>query len=192
MLLKIVYLLTCRRALGRAVLVFRGDRAKDAELLVLRYEDAVLRRHIGWVRYEPAGRVRFAALAKLLRRGRWTEIFPVTPALLLAWHRKLAASKYDTSKRRKPGRPPTVPSIARLAVRLAKENPLWGYRRIHGELTKLGLAVAPSTVWEILHAADPVATQVARTGPLSVQWTPVASLADSRRNRGIDSPACLR
>ena len=56
--------------------------------------------------------------------------------------------KYDTRKRRKPGRPPTVQSTARLVLRLAKENPLWGYRRIHGELIKLGLAVAPSTVWE--------------------------------------------
>jgi len=65
----------------------------------------------------------------------------------------LAAKKYDTSKRRKSGRPPTAASIARLVIRLAKENPLWGYRRIHGELTKLGLTVAPSTVWEILHAA---------------------------------------
>jgi putative transposase len=81
-----------------------------------------------------------------------------------AWHRKLAASKYDTSNRRKPGRPPTVPSIARLVGRLAKENPLWGYRRIHGELTKLGVTVAPSTVWEILRAAgiDPAPR---RAGP---------------------------
>jgi transposase InsO family protein len=147
-----------------AVLVFRGDRAKAAELLVLRHENAVLRRHIGRVRYEPADRVWFAALARLIPRRRWTEIFPVAPATLLAWHRKLAAMKYDTSKRRKPGRPPTVPSIARLVVRLAKENPLWGYRRIQGELTKLGLAVAPSTVWEILHAAgiDPAPR---RSGP---------------------------
>ena len=89
---------------------------------------------------------------------------PVTPATLLAWHRRLAASRYDTSNRRKPGRPPTVPGIARLVVRLAKENPLWGHRRIHGELTKLGIAVAPSTVWKILHAAgiDPAPR---RTGP---------------------------
>ena len=88
----------------------------------------------------------------------------MTPATLLAWHRKLAASKYDTSNRRKPGRPPTVPSIARLVVRLAKENPLWGYRRIHGEVTKLGVTVAPSTVWEILRAAgiDPAPR---RAGP---------------------------
>jgi transposase len=162
-LLKIVYLLV-RRLLGLAVLVFRGDRAKDAELLVLRHENAVLRRHAGRIRYEPADRAWFAALASLLPRRRWTEIFPVTPATLLAWHRKLAAKRYDTSKRRKPGRPPTVRSIARLAVRLAKENPLWGYRRIHGELTKLGVTVPPSTVWEILRAAgiDPVPR---RSGP---------------------------
>ena len=108
MLLKIVYLLICR-VLGLAVLVFRGDRAKDAELLVLRHENAVLRRHAGRVRYEPGDRVWFAALARLIPRRRWTGIFPVTPATLLAWHRKLAGSKYDTSKRRKPGRPPTVP-----------------------------------------------------------------------------------
>ena len=77
----------------------------------------------------------------------------LTPATLLAWHRKLTAKKYDTSKRRKPGRPPTVLSTARLAVRQARENPLRGHRRIHSELTKLGVTVAPSTIWEILHAA---------------------------------------
>jgi putative transposase len=112
-LLKIVYLLV-RRLLGLAVLVLRKDLAKDAELLVLRHENAVLRRH--------------------------------APATLLTWHRKLAGRKYDTSGRRKPGRPPTVPRIVRLVVRLAKENPLWGHRRIHGELTMLGVTVAPSTV----------------------------------------------
>ena len=163
MLLEIVYLLV-RRILGLAVLLFRRDMAKDAELLVLRHENAVLRWHAGRVRYEPADRVWFAALARLLPRRRWTGIFPVTPATLLAWHRRLAASKYDTSNSRKPGRPPTVPGIARLAVRLAKENPLWGHRRIHGELTKLGVMVAPSTVREILRAAgiDPAPR---RAGP---------------------------
>jgi hypothetical protein len=77
----------------------------------------------------------------------------VTPATLLAWHRRLAARKYDTSKRRKAGRPRTIPSIARLVVCLAKENPLRGYRRIHGELTKLGVRATPSTVYEILRSA---------------------------------------
>jgi hypothetical protein len=80
-LLKIVYLLA-RRVLGLAVLVFRGDLAKDAEILVLRHENAVPRRHAGRIRYEPADRAWFAALASLLPRRRWTEIFPVTPATL--------------------------------------------------------------------------------------------------------------
>jgi transposase len=162
-LLKIVYLLVCR-LLSLAVLVFRGDRARDTELLVLRHENAVLRRHVGRVRYEPADRVWLAALARLIPRTRWSDVFPVTPATLLAWHRKLAAKKYDTSRQRAPGRPPTVRSIARLVVRLAKENPRWGYRRIHGELTKLGVTVAQSTVWDILRTAgiDPAPR---RSGP---------------------------
>ena len=163
MLLKIVYVLTCR-VLGLAALVFRSDMAEDAELLVVRYENAVLRRHAGRVRYESADRVWFAALARLVPRRRWGEVFPVTPATLLVWHRKLMARKYDTSKRRKPGRPPTNRCIARLVVRLAKENPQWGHRRIHGELIKLGMSVASSTVWEILRAAgiDPAPR---RSGP---------------------------
>ena len=162
-MLKIVYVLTCR-VLSLAVLAFRGELAKDAELLVLRHENAVLRRHVGRVRYESADRAWLAALARLVPRKRWAEVFPVTLATLLVWHRRLAARKYDTRKRRKPGRPPTNPGIARLVVRLARENPLWGHRRIHGELMKLGVTVAPSTVWEILHAAgiDPAPR---RSGP---------------------------
>src|ERR1700746_2031854 len=163
MLLKIGHLLTCR-VLGLAVVVFRGDLAKDAELLVLRHENAVLRRHVGRLRYEAGDRAWFAALARLVPRGRWAEVFSVTPATLLAWHRRLAAKKYDTSTRRRPGRPPTVPGIARRVVRLAKESPLGAHRRIHGELAKIGVTVAPSTVWEILHAAgiDPAPR---RSGP---------------------------
>ena len=103
MLLKIVCLLM-RWLFGLAVLVSRGDRAKNAELLVLRHENAVLRRNAGRVRYEPADRVWFAALTRFIPRRRWAEVFPVTPATLLAWHRRLAARKYDTSKRRRPGR----------------------------------------------------------------------------------------
>src|SRR5579872_2885519 len=101
--------------------------------------------------YEPADRLRLAALSRLVPRRRWAEVFPVTPATLLAWHRRLAAGKYDTSRRRRPGRPSATPGIKRLVLRLARENPLWGHRRIQGELLKLGIAVAPSTVWEILH-----------------------------------------
>ena len=162
-LLKIVYALTCQ-LLGLVVVLFRSDQAIVAEMLVLRHENVVLRRQAGRVRYEPTDRAWFAALARIVPRRRWAEVFPVTPATLLAWHRRLTARKYDTSGRRKPGRPPTTPGIKRLVLRLARENPLWGHRRIQGELLKLGIAVAPSTVWEILHAAgiDPAPR---RSGP---------------------------
>ena len=122
MLLKIVYMPTCR-VLGLAVLLCRGDRAKDAELIVFRHENAVLRRHVGRARYEPADRAWLAALARHIPLRRGSEVFPVTPAKLLAWHRRLTASKCGTSGRRKPGRPPKSPAITRLVVRLAKENP---------------------------------------------------------------------
>jgi putative transposase len=118
-LLKITYLLM-RWTFGLAVLTFRQDQAKNAELLVLRHENAVLRRHAGRVRYQPPDRAWFTALTRFIPRRRWDAVFPVTPATLLAWHRRLAAKKYDTSSRRQPGRPATVRSIARLAVRLAR------------------------------------------------------------------------
>jgi putative transposase len=81
--------------LGPAVLGFRSDRTKDVELLVFRHENTVLRRNAGRVRYEPGDRVWFAALARLLPRRRWTGIFRVTPATLLAWHRKLVSGWLD-------------------------------------------------------------------------------------------------
>ena len=83
MLLKIVYLLICR-ILGLIVVLARGDRAAAVEVLVLRHENAVLRRHAGRARYEPADRVWFSALARIVSRRRWVEVFPVTPATLLA------------------------------------------------------------------------------------------------------------
>jgi putative transposase len=151
-LLKIVCLLM-RWLFSLVVLMVRGDREKNAELLVLRHENAVLRRNGGRIRYDLGDRAWFAVLTRFIPRRRWAEVFPVTPATLLSWHRRLAARKYDTGKRRRPGRPATVPSIAQLAVRLAQENPLWGYRRINGELTKLSISVAASTVYEILRTA---------------------------------------
>ena len=150
--LKIIYLIA-RLVAALAVLVFRGDLAKEAELLVLRHQNAVLRRPAGRIRYEPADRVWFTALARLIPRERRAGVFPVTPATLLARHRRLAARKHGTGRRRTPGRPRTVPGIARLVGRLAEENPLRGYRRIRGELTKPGVRIAPSAVCEILRAA---------------------------------------
>jgi putative transposase len=91
--------------------LFRRDLSKDAELLVLRHENAVLRRHVGQARYEPVDRVWLAALARLISRRRWSEVFPVTPATLLAWHRKLTAKKYGASPaaRRRSRASPALP-----------------------------------------------------------------------------------
>ena len=102
MLLKTVYQLTCR-VLGLAVLVFRGDRAKDAGLLVLRHENAVLRRNAGRVRYEPGDRVWFAALARLLPRRRWTGAFPMG-AENLCHLAGCSADRWLLGARRLPGR----------------------------------------------------------------------------------------
>jgi putative transposase len=113
-LLKIACLLM-RWLFSLVVLVVRGDGEKERRVAVLRHENAVLRRNAGRIRYEPGDRAWFAALTRFIPRWRRAEALPVTPATLMVWHRRLAARKYDTSERRRPGRPPTIRSIARLA-----------------------------------------------------------------------------
>ncbi|MBL1120190.1 transposase [Streptomyces sp. 110] len=144
--------------------VLRSRVAKDAEVLALRHENAVLRRQIARVRYEPADRIWLAILSRLVPRERWRRVFAVTPTTLLAWHRQLIARKWTFPQHRRPGRPSTAPTVKQLILRLAKENNTWGHRRIQGELARLGYPIAPSTVWEILHAAgiDPAPQ---RSGP---------------------------
>ncbi len=93
MILSVVYLLV-RRLLGCLVVLARREVSKDAELLVLRHENAVLRRQTGRVRYQPGDRMWLAALSRLVPRRRWGEVFMVTPATLLAGHRRLAARKW--------------------------------------------------------------------------------------------------
>ena len=88
MFLSLAYRVT-RRVLSSVAVLLRREVSKDAELLVLRHENAVLRRQIGRARYEPADRFWFAALSSLIPRRRWAEVFPVSPATLLAWHRRL-------------------------------------------------------------------------------------------------------
>jgi transposase len=152
-LLSLVYLMV-RCLFGLLAVLVRSDLSKDAELLVLRHENQVLRRQLpGRLRWDHAGRLWLAALSRLVSRRRWLEVFPVTPATILRWHRDLIARKWDYTSRRKPGRPSTGTSVKALVVRLARENPAWGHRRIQGELARLGHAIAASTVWEILHAA---------------------------------------
>ena len=93
----------------------------------------------------------------------------MTPATLLAWHRRLVARKRDYTSRRRPGRPATAAAIRRFVIRISTENPSWGHRRVQGELVRLGHRIAASTVWQILHAAgiDPAPR---RTGPTWKQF----------------------
>jgi putative transposase len=122
LLLPIVYRLM-RCLLGLTAVLMRRDLSKDAELLVLRHENTVLRRQISRVRYMPADRAWLAALSRLVPRRRWAEVFPVTPATILAWHRTLIARKGDSTAGRRPGRPPTVAAIKNLVMHMAHENP---------------------------------------------------------------------
>jgi len=163
MLLSIIYAVV-RRLLGALAVVARHKSTKDVELLVLRHENAVLRRQVGSIRRTPVDRLWLAALSGLLPRQCWAQIFPVRPATLLTWHRNLVARKWDYSTRRGPGRPSTPAAIKQLVVRMAQENPNWGHRRIQGELVRLGHRIASSTVWHILHTAgiDPTPR---RSGP---------------------------
>jgi putative transposase len=147
----------------------RGEVSRNAELLVLRHENAVLRRQAGRVRYQPGDRLWLAALSRLIPSRRWSEVFAVTPATLLAWHRRLIARKWDYSQRRSPGRPSTAAEIRTLVTRMATDNPGWGHRRVQGELVKLGHPIAASTVWQILHDAG-TGPAPRRTGPTWKQF----------------------
>ena len=125
----------------------------------------MLRRQIGRVLYQPGGRLWLAALSQLIPRRRWGEVFGVTPATLLAWHRRLVTRKWDYSSRRRPGRPSTAAAIRKLVIRMVTDNPTWGHRRVQGELLKLGHRIAASTVWQILHAAGIDRSRAPPRGP---------------------------
>jgi hypothetical protein len=112
-----------RRLLSILPVLLHSNAAKDAELLVLRHENAVLRRQLADpIRYEPADRFWFAALSKLVHRSRWQKTFPVTPGTLLDWHRRFIAGKWNYTAWRRTGRPPTQAAIKTLVLRLAEET----------------------------------------------------------------------
>ena len=168
MLLRLAYLaVTNVFALLRLLPV--SDRDKDVEILALRHQITVLERQLGTARprFSPADRAFLAALLHRLPRdvlGRFRLL--VRPDTVLRWHRDLLARRHAARSRpRRPGRPRTVRSIRLLVLRLARENPCWGYRRIHGELLVLGIKVAASTVWEILQQAgiDPAPERTTTT-----------------------------
>ena len=132
-----------------------SDPDKNVEILALRHQITLLERQLGKARPRllPSDRAFLAALLHRLPRdvlGRFRLL--IRPDTVLRWHRDLLARRHAARSRpRRPGLPRTIRSIRLLVLRLARENPCWGYRRIHGELLVLSVKVAASTVWEILH-----------------------------------------
>lgn len=120
----------------------RSQEFKELEIVVLRHELAVLRRQARRPQLTTTDRVFLTAASRLLPRSRW-QSFLVTPATLLRWHRQMVARRWTYAGRN--GRPPIGSEIRELVLRLARENPRWGYQRIVGELNGLGLTVSATT-----------------------------------------------
>jgi putative transposase len=161
---KLAYLALCH-SIQLLVLLARADAAKDLEILVLRHQLAVLRRQISRPRLQPADRALLAALSRALPRARWSCFF-VKPDTLLRWHRRLVAGAW-TYPHRGPGRPPLDQELQQLIVRLASENPRWGYQRLQGELLRLGVRVSATAIRTTLrrHGLDPTPRPTATTWP---------------------------
>jgi transposase InsO family protein len=146
---------------GWLALLARSDRAKDAEILILRHQVAVLQRQVKTPRLSWADRAVIAALTRFLPHSQLSQLrLIVSPRTLLRWHADLVR-RHWAHPRRSPGCPRTAASVREMA----RDNPGWGYRRIHGELTGLGYKLAPSTVWQILKDAgiDPAPRRSGQT-----------------------------
>jgi len=150
MVVSLLYLLF-RRVLAVAGLHFRSREFKELEIVVLRHELAVLRRQVGRPRLEESDRVFLAAVSRLLGKAGRPSFF-VRPDTLLGWHRQLVRRRW-TYAGRPPGRPGVSDELRELVLRLARENPRWGYQRIVGELGGLGERASATTVAKILRQA---------------------------------------
>ena len=180
MLSNLAYFTLCR-AIQVLMLLGRGDAEKDLEILVLRHQLTVLRRHTPCPRLEPADRALLAALSRALPRERWS-CFLVKPDTLLRWHRRLVAGAW-TYPHRHTGRPPLNPDVQQLIVRLGKENPTWGYQRIKGELQRLGVPVSATAIrtvlavtgWTLRHGGRPAAGRCSCASKLPGSWRATSS-----------------
>ena len=164
MSLRFAYLAVLRM-FGWLALLARSDRAKDAEILILRHQVAVLQRQAEKPRLSWADRAVLAALARLLPSAQLRQIrLIISPQTVLRWHAGLVRRRW-AYPHRTPGRPRTAQAVRALVLEMARDNPGWGYRRIHGELTGLGYKLAPSTVWQILKDAgiDPAPRRARQT-----------------------------
>jgi putative transposase len=177
----VVYVLACR-LFELVVLLGRGERSKELEILVLRHELSILRRQVSRPQLAPHDRLLLAALSRVLPRRSW-HAFLVRPETLLRWHRRLVA-KHWTYPHRRPGRPPIDDEVRDLVLRLARENATWGYLRIVGELRKLGIDVSATLVRNVVRTAGvpPAPSADGRTGARSCASTP------RRHSPAISSP----
>ncbi len=166
MIVKLLYLVVVR-VFGWLVLQARSDTAKDVEILVLRHQIAVLRRQVDRPVLTWADRAVLAGLVWLIPSWQRLRLI-VSPRTILRWHAVLVRRRW-TCRCRRPGRPPTAAAIRRLVLQMARDNPSWGYRRIHGELLGVGHTIAPSTVWKILKGAG-VDLAPRRSGPTWKQF----------------------
>jgi len=141
--LKLMYLMFSK-LLAWTALSIRSDTTKEIEILVLRHQLAVLQRRMPRPRMSWTDRAVMAALARLLPARRRLGLL-VTPSTILRWHRTLIARRW-TSPAAGPGRPAIPAGLRALVLRLATQNPAWGYRCIHGELAGLGYQIGASTV----------------------------------------------
>ena len=146
--IRVLYL-TIIRIFGWLQLLSRGQASKDAEILILRHEVAVLRRQVSRPRLDWADRAILARWPGCCPRA--ASPSPGHAGHLLGWHRRLIQRKWTYPSQ--PGRPSASKEIRNLVLRLARENPSWGYRRVHGELSRLGHQLSAATVRRILRAA---------------------------------------
>jgi transposase InsO family protein len=142
-----VYLVV-RNLFALVWLLGRPRRSKELEILVLRHELVILRRQASRPKLTRADRALLASLSRSLARPAWA-VFAIKPETLLRWHRQLIARRW-TYSHRPPGRPPLERSLRDLILRLAEENPHWGYKRIVGELKGVGVTVSATSVRKVL------------------------------------------